>query len=195
MSGFSVAANFATTAADGKVYQVEHYNLDMILSVGYRVKSPEGVRFRQWATGVLRSFLMDGVAKNQRRLDQVGTVVNILARSSDEMVSGIADVLDRFSNGLDLLDSYDHQTLEKPKGEKSDWELTYGEARSFIEAMSFSETSDLFGIERDDSFKGIVAGIYQRFGGVEIYPSVQEKASNLLYLIVKVIPSLMATSA
>lgn len=184
LSGFSVVAKFATTATDGKVYQVEHYNLDMILSVGYRVKSSEGIRFRQWATGVLRSFLIEGVAKNQRRLDHVGTVVNILARSSDEMVSCIADVLDRFSNGLDLLDSYDHQTLVKPKGEKPEWELTYSEARNFIDTMSFNETSDLFGVERDESFKGIIAGIYQSFGGVDIYPSVQEKAANLLYLIV-----------
>lgn len=185
LSGFAVVAKFATTAADGKVYQVEHYNLDMILSVGYRVKSPEGIRFRQWATGVLKSFLMDGIAKNQRRLDQVGTVVNILARSSDEMVSGIADVLDRFSSGLELLDSYDHQTLAKPKGEKPEWELTYSEARTLINTMSFNEASDLFGVEKDDSFKGIVAGIYQSFGGVDIYQSVQEKAANLLYLTVK----------
>lgn len=101
------------------------------------------------------------------------------------MVTGIASVLDRFSNGLELLDGYDHQTLAKPKGEKPEWELTYNEARAFIDAMSFSETSNLFGVEKDESFKGIVAGIYQSFGGVDIYPSVQEKAANLLCLIVK----------
>jgi hypothetical protein len=113
LAEFSVVAKFATTAADGKAYQVEHYNLDMILSVGYRVKSPEGIRFRQWATGILRDFLINGVAVNQRRLAQVDKVISILARSSDDMVSGIANVLDRFSSGLELLDSYDHHTLTK----------------------------------------------------------------------------------
>lgn len=164
---------------------VKFYSLDVILSVGYRVNSARAIEFRKWSNEVLRKYIVEGAVVNERRIEQVGIVVNILARSSDEMVSGIADVLDRFSSGLDLLDSYDHQTLAKPKGEKSGWELTYSEARAFINTMSFNETSDLFGVERDESFKGIVAGIYQSFGGVDIYPSVQEKAANLLYLIVK----------
>lgn len=165
--------------------ELHYYNLDMILSVGYRVKSKAATQFRMWATDVLKQHLIAGYTQNQHRLNQVGAVVSILARSTDEMVTGIASVLDRFSNGLDLLDSYDHQTLVKPKGEKPEWELTYSEARTFIDTMSFGETSDLFGVERDESFKGIVAGIYQSFGDVDIYPSVQEKAANLLYLIVK----------
>lgn len=164
---------------------VKFYSLDIILSVGYRVNSARAIEFRKWANEVLRKYIVEGAVVNERRIDQIGVVVNILSRSSDEMISGIADVLDRFSSGLDLLDSYDHQTLAKPKGENPEWELTYNEARAFIDAMSFNETSDLFGVERDESFKGIVAGIYQSFGGVDIYPSIQEKAANLLYLIVK----------
>jgi len=181
----SVVALFATTAADEKIYQVAHYNLDVIISVGYRVKSIQGTRFRQWANTVLKNYLVDGAAINEKRLKQIGTVVNILSRSNEDMVSGIASVLQDFTNGLDLLDSYDHQTLKKPKGEVPERELTYDEARAFIDTMSFNETSDLFGHERDGSFKGVVAGLYQSFGGVELYPSVEEKAANLLYLVVK----------
>jgi prophage maintenance system killer protein len=162
-----------------------HYNLDMILSVGYRVKSKAATHFRRWANDVLKHYLVDGAVVNNRRLKQMDKIVNILSRSSDDMVSGIANVLQDFTTGLDLLDNYDHQTLTKPKGNTPGWELTYDEARSFIDTMKFSETSDLFGFERDESFKGIVAGLYQSFGEVDLYPSVQEKAANLLYLIVK----------
>lgn len=156
----AVVRKFRTTASDGKSYNTKHYNLDVIISVGYRVKSLRGTQFRIWATDVLKHHLLDGYTQNKHRLEQIGAVLNVLSRSSDEMVAGIANVLDRFSNGLDLLDSYDHQTLVKPKGEKPEWELTYSEARTFINTMSFSETSNLFGVERDESFKGVVAGIY-----------------------------------
>ncbi|MDR0514845.1 MAG: virulence RhuM family protein [Coriobacteriaceae bacterium] len=191
LADFVVVAKFATTTQHGampgktQTHQVEHYNLDMILSVGYRVKSSEGIRFRQWANTVLKQYLLEGAAINQHRLAQMEKAINILSRSTDDMVSGIANVLDRFSSGLDLLDSYDHQTLAKPAGSVSEWQLTYAEARAFVDSMKFNESSDLFGVERDESFKGIVAGIYQSFGGTELYPSVQEKAANLLYLIVK----------
>lgn len=184
----STVANFAIVQTEGSrevERKIEHFNLDVIISVGYRVKSLRGTQFRQWANSVLKQYMLDGVAVNQKRLDQMRMVVSILGRSPDEMMSGIADVLNRFSSGLDLLDSYDHQTLSKPKGEIPEWELTYNEARSFIDSMSFGDTSDLFGVERDDSFKGIIAGLYQSFGGVELYPSIQEKAANLLYLIIK----------
>jgi prophage maintenance system killer protein len=188
LSGFSTVAKFATVQIEGTRQierQVEHYNLDMVLSVGYRVKSPEGIRFRQWANTVLKQYILDGAAINQHRLEQVDKIINILSRSSDDMVSGIANVLDRFSGGLDLLDSYDHQTLAKPDGGSPEWQLTYEDARMFVDSMKFSEASALFGIESDESFKGIVAGIYQTFGGTELYPSIEEKAANLLYLVVK----------
>jgi prophage maintenance system killer protein len=181
----AVVAKNATTAADGKVYKVDFYNLDVIISVGYRVKSLRGTQFRQWANTVLKQYILEGAAINQHRLAQMEKAISILSRSTDDMVSGIANVLDSFSSGLDLLDSYDHQTLAKPVGSASEWQLTYAEARAFVDSMKFNESSDLFGVERDESFRGIVAGIYQSFGGTELYPSVQEKAANLLYLIVK----------
>lgn len=104
---------------------------------------------------------------------------------NEDMMKEITNVLERFAGGLDLLDSYDHQSLSKPKGEPSSWQLTYEEARIFVDSMRFGEVSSLFGVERDASFRSIVATIYQSFGGVELYPSVQEKAANLLYLTVK----------
>ncbi|MDR0906494.1 MAG: virulence RhuM family protein [Oscillospiraceae bacterium] len=181
-----VVANFATTAADGKTYRTEHYNLDMILSVGYRVKSANGIKFRRWANGVLQKYLIDGYVKNDARLKQLEKSIEILSRSADDMVSGIADVLlQSFSAGLDLLDRYDHQSLTKPKGERGAYVLTYGEAREFVDSMSFAADSDLFGNEKDESFKGTLGAIYQSFGGAEVYPSLEEKAANLLYMTVK----------
>jgi prophage maintenance system killer protein len=165
--------------------ELPHYNLDMIISVGYRVKSRTATRFRIWATNVLRQHIVQGYTANQKRLNQINTTLQILSRSADETIQGIATVINRYASGLSLLDKYDHHTLNKPKGAVPDWELTYDEARAFVDSMSFSESSSLFGVERDDSFKGVVAGIYQSFGGVELYASVQEKAANLLYLIVK----------
>lgn len=181
----SVVRKFRTTAADGKTYSTKHYNLDVIISVGYRVKSLRGTQFRIWATNVLKHHLVDGYTRNQHRLNQLDYAIKILSRSSNDMVSGITGVLECFSGGLDLLDNYDHQTLKKGTGRASKWVLTYKEARVFIDAMSYGENSDLFGVERDDSLKGIVAGLYQSFNEVDLYPSIQEKAANLLYLIVK----------
>ena len=186
LAGFSVVAKFATTAADGKVYQVEHYNLDVVLSVGYRVKSAEGVRFRRWANGVLRAYLVDGAAVNARRLEQIGQTVQILARSSDEVVAGVANLLSRFSSGLDLLDGYDHRSLTPPKQQTATvWQLAYDDARRLIDEMGYGETSSLFGAERDGAFHASLGAVFQTFGGADLYPSVQEKAANLLYLVVK----------
>jgi prophage maintenance system killer protein len=185
LSGFSVVAKFATTATDGKSYQVEHYALDTVLSVGYRVKSAEGIRFRQWANSVLKQHLLQGYTTNENRLKQLNRVVEIISRSVVPEISGLSDILRRFTHGLDLLDEYDHQTLSKPTGMPSDWCLTYEEARVFIDSMKFGNESGLFGFERDESFKGTLGAIYQTFGGSEVYPSVQEKAANLLYLTVK----------
>jgi prophage maintenance system killer protein len=165
---------------------MEHYNLDMILSVGYRVKSDEGIRFRIWANKVLKDYLVNGAAINQKRLTQLNKTLEIISRSATPEISGIADVLHNFANGLDLLDKYDHQCLEKPKIKgNTDWQLTYEEAIGFIQSMKFGSESSLFGHEKDESFKSSLGVIYQTFGGQELYPSVQEKAANLLYLVVK----------
>ncbi|MDR1214621.1 MAG: virulence protein RhuM/Fic/DOC family protein [Propionibacteriaceae bacterium] len=164
---------------------VQVADLDVIISVGYRVKSLRGVQFRRWATTVLRDHLTKGYTVNQRRLDQLHQALEIVARSHDPEIAGVANVLQLYADGLTLLDDYDHQRIAKPKGRTGDWELSYDEARAFVDSMRFSEDSDLFGVERDGSFSSSIATIYQGFGGQEFYPSVQEKAANLLYLVVK----------
>ena len=183
----SVVAKFATTAADGKVYQVEHYNLDVIISVGYRVKSRRGVEFRRWATGVLREYVMKGHAENRRRLEQLGQIVSVMDRVPELLgATDILAVVKAYTGALDLLDDYDHQRVGKPQGTaKATHVLEYDECRELIESMRFAGESDLFGVEKDGSFKSSIAAIYQGFGGQELYPSLEEKAANLLYFVTK----------
>jgi prophage maintenance system killer protein len=162
------------------------YSLDMILAVGFRANATKQVvSFRRWAYEVLKKHLIDGFTINQQRLEHLNKTIEILSRSGDELISGIAEVLDTFADGLDLLDDYDHQSLAKPKGKSNDWILKYEEARNFIDSMKFGKESDLFGNEKDKSFHGSLGAIYQTFEGTELYPSIQEKAANLLYMIVK----------
>ena len=185
LNGFSVVAEFATTASDGKTYQVEHYNLDMILSVGYRVKSKEGIYSRRWANSVLKQHLVDGYIINRKRLDALHAVVKVLSRSTEPEIAGTAEILERYLPSLVLLNDYDTGNVPIPKGDESQWVLTYEDAMLFIRSMPFYTQSDLFGRERNGSFQGIVAGLYQTFGGEELYRSTQEKAANLLYQVVK----------
>ncbi|MCL2467873.1 MAG: virulence RhuM family protein, partial [Micrococcales bacterium] len=143
LAGFSTVAKIATVQTEGSrtvQRDVEHYNLDVVLSVGYRVKSPEGVRFRRWANEVLRAYLVDGAAVNARRLEQIGQTVRILARSSDDVIAGVANLLSRFSGGLGLLDAYDHRSLARPSHQTaSTWQLTYDDARHLIDEMGYGE--------------------------------------------------------
>jgi prophage maintenance system killer protein len=186
LDGAAVVAKFATTAADGKTYQVEHYDLDVVLSVGYRVKSSEGIHFRRWATDVLKRYVLAGVARNDDRLEQIGSVVRILSRSSDDLVAGVADVLAGYLPGLQLLRDYDEGQLDAVPGSKAGWALTIEEARSVIAEVRAEFAEDaLFGQERGGGLEGVVASIYQGFAGQELYPTVQLKAANLLYLVVK----------
>ncbi len=182
----SVVANYATTATDGKTYQVDYYNLDVIISVGYRVKSQRGVEFRKWANSVLKDYIIRGYAVNIKRIEQIGEVIRIMKRAENQLdVKQVLSVIEKFNTALDLLDAYDHQTLDKPKGNKAVYVLDYDECRKVINEMKFASDSALFGNEKDDSFKGSIANIYQEFGGVEIYPSLEEKAANLLYFVTK----------
>ena len=183
----SVVAKFATTATDGKVYQVEHYNLDVIISVGYRVKSRRGVEFRRWATSVLHEYIMRGHAENRRRLEQLGQIVDVMDRVPESLgASDILSVVKAYTGALDLLDDYDHQRVAKPQGSANAVHvLEYEECRELIESMRFSGESSLFGVEKDGSFKSSIAAIYQSFAGQEIYPSLEEKAANLLYFVTK----------
>ena len=166
---------------------VSYYNLDVIISVGYRVKSRRGVEFRRWATGVLREYVMKGHAENRRRLEQLGQIVNVMDRVPESLgASDILAVVKAYTGALDLLDDYDHQRVGKPQGSaKATHVLKYDECRELIESMRFAGESDLFGVEKDGSFKSSIAAIYQGFGGQELYPSLEEKAANLLYFVTK----------
>ncbi len=187
----SVVAKFATTASDGKTYKVDYYNLDMIISVGYRVKSARGVEFRRWANKILKDYIIQGYAVNERRLAALNRVVeiqsNIIAGVLDLDAEKVLDVVKRYSIALEMLDDYDHQTITKPKISSDEvYKLTYEECRNLISKMSYSETSDIFGKEKGKGLlKGIIDSIYQSAFGEEVYPSIEEKAANLLYFIIK----------
>lgn len=165
---------------------VAFYSLDVIISVGYRVKSKRGVEFRRWANSVLKQYILKGYAVNDNRIKQLGEVIRIMKRTEDELDSKqVLSVIEKYSNALDLLDSYDHQNMTRPKGNRATYVLSYEECMEVIQSMRFGDESDLFGREKDDSFKGSIGNIYQSFGGVDIYESLEEKAANLLYFVTK----------
>ncbi len=193
----SVSANYAHTATDGKTYNVEYYNLDVIISVGYRVKSKRGTEFRIWANSILKDYLIKGYALDERRFERekllelikfIGIAEKALhnqAKDLDE-AKGIFKVLSDYSYALRILDEYDHQNLEIGTTTKREaYILSYEEAMTLINSMKDEFSSALFGNEKDESFKGSLGAIYQTAFGEEVYPSTEEKASNLLYFIVK----------
>ena len=182
----AIVAKFATTAADGKTYMTEHYNLDVIVSVGYRVKSKRGVEFRRWANSVLKEYIIKGYAVNHNRMNQLNEVIRVMKRVENSLdTRQVLTVVERYSQALDLLDAYDHQNMKRPKGNEATYVLTYEECRKVIDDMKFGDTSSLFGNEKDDSFKGSIGAIYQSFGGKDLYPTLEEKAANLLYFVTK----------
>lgn len=165
---------------------VDFYNLDVIISVGYRVHSQRGVEFRRWATKVLKEYMLRGYAVNRERLRQLGQTVEVMKRVANCLdAEQILDVVKTYSAALDLLDGYDHQTIDKPKAKGRSIEITYEECREFIDGMKFAADSPLFGNEKDGSFRSALGAVYQSFGGKDLYPSSQEKAANLLYLVTK----------
>lgn len=165
---------------------VAFYSLDVIISVGYRVKSKRGVEFRRWANSVLKQYILKGYAVNDNRIKQLGEVIRIMKRTEDELDSKqVLSVIEKYSNALDLLDSYDHQNMARPQGNRATYVLSYEECMEVIQSMRFGDESDLFGREKDDSFKGSIGNIYQSFGGKDIYESLEEKAANLLYFVTK----------
>lgn len=182
----SVVKEYLTTALDGKKYKTKFYNLDVIISVGYRVKSQRGVEFRKWANSVLKQYIMKGYAVNTNRINQLGEVIRIMKRTENSLDSKqVLSVIEKYNTALQLLDSYDHQTMKRPKGNEATYVLTYEECRKVIDSMCFGNESELFGKEKDDSFKGSIGNIYQSFAGQEIYESLEEKAANLLYFVTK----------
>ena len=185
----STCAKFAQVQVEGKrevKRSTNRYNLDVIISVGYRVKSQRGVEFRRWATDVLRRFVIEGRVENARRLQQLAQTISLLERVSDDLdKEQVMEVVKSYALALDLLDDYDHQRITKPSGSDAVYVLDYEECRDLIATLKFNDESSIFGIEKDDSFKSSIAAIYQSFCGEEIYPSIEEKAANLLYFIVK----------
>ena len=167
-----------------------YYNLDVILSVGYRVNSRRGVIFRKWVSKILKEYLIKGIAINQKRIAALNKTIDIQTRmlsyALDIDKEELFKVIDGYTKALDLLDDYDHQTLAKPKGTINDYVLTYDEAREIINSMKFNERSDIFGVEKEQGkLNGIISQVYQNVFGQELYPSVEEKAAYLLYFLVK----------
>lgn len=162
------------------------YSLDVIISVGYRVKSQRGVEFRRWATNVLHKLIIQGHVENERRLEQLGTVAQIIERLPEDLGSReILDIVESYINVFKLLDEYDRESIGRPKGQTGIYTFEYELCMRLIAQMRSRFTSDLFGVEKDESFRSSISVINQSFGGQDLYLSVQEKAANLLYLIIK----------
>ncbi len=196
----SVVANFATTAKDGKTYKVDFFNLDVIISVGYRIKSKRGTQFRIWANQLLKDYLIKGYALNQEKLKKQSEQLNELQQTikilgnaleykelSNDESRGLIKIISDYSYALEILDQYDYRSLKIENIScKEIYHLNYEEAINKISlAKQIYGNSDLFGHEKDNSFRSSVSTIYQTFGGVDLYPSIEEKAANLLYFIIK----------
>ena len=193
----SVVANFATTANDGKTYNVENYNLDVIISVGYRVKSKRGTQFRQWATQRLKDYLVKGYSINQKRLEQLEQVVKIVQQSGNNEnlqlseAKGLLEIISNYTQSFILLNQFDSSTLkEEQLNETITYEIKYQESKAAIEELkrqliAKKEATKLFGNEKDESFGGILGNIVQTFEGQYLYPTIEEQAAHLLYFIIK----------
>lgn len=187
----STCAENALVQTEGKrkvKRTIKIYNLDMILAVGYRVKSPNGIIFRKWATSILKDYMIRGYAINQKRLDALHKTVEIqtriLASTLELDEKEVLNVIETYANALSLLDDYDHGLLSKPEGTDFIYRLSYQECRELIDKMKFD--SDVFGVEKEEGkLNGILAAVYQNVFGQELYPSIEEKAANLLYFLIK----------
>ncbi len=169
-----------------------YYNLDMIISVGYRVKSQNGILFRKWATKILKDYMLKGYAINQKRLEYLEKTIKLIdiANRIDERLEGndakeILKVIGEYSKALNLLDDYDHRTIKKIEGNIDERKIKYNNCIEIINKLRFKEESSLFAVERDKGLESIIGNIYQSFAGQDIYKSIEEKAANFLYLIVK----------
>lgn len=191
-----VVAKFATTSLHGAIegktqtHMVEYYNLDMIISVGYRVKSKNGIIFRKWATSILKDYMMKGYAINEKRIEVLNKTVSIQSRMLASTLGieekEVLNAIEAYSNALSLLDDYDHGTIPKPDGIASIYRLSYEECRELIDSMKYVNFSNVFGVEKEEGkLNGILAAIYQNVFGTELYPSIEEKAANLLYFLIK----------
>ena len=191
----STVAKFATVQNEGGrkvIRDIEYYNLDMIISIGYRVKSQNGIIFRKWANKILKDYMIKGYAINQKRLEcleKTVKLIDIANRANENLESAdakeILKVIGNYSKALDLLDDYDHRTLLKPKGSNSKKQIKYEDCLEIIKKLRFNEESDIFAIERNKGLESIIGSIYQTFDGNDVYKSIEEKAANFLYMVVK----------
>ena len=193
-----VCAKFAHTTQHGaltnkfQTRELDYYNLDMIISVGYRVKSQNGIIFRKWATKILKEYMIKGYSVNQKRLEYLEKTVKLIdiAGRIDTELKGneaqeIIKVINNYSNALNLLDDYDHKRITKPKGTKDNKQINYEDCLNIIAKLKFSNNSKLFALERNQGLKEIIGTIYQSFDVKDLYPTTEEKAANFLYLIIK----------
>ena len=191
----STCQDFRQVRKEGKrdvVRSIPFYNLDMIISVGYRVNSKRGIIFRKWANKVLKDYLLKGYAVNQKRLEYLEKtikLIDIAGRMDTELKTAeakeIIKVINNYSNALNLLDDYDHKRIIKPSGTKDNKKITYEDCMNVIGKLKFNSDSNLFALERDEGLKEVIGTIYQSFDGKDLYPTIEEKAANFLYLITK----------
>ena len=195
LKGIPTVAKFATLQKEGErevTRNIEFYNLDMILSIGYRVKSKNGVIFRQWANKILKDYMLKGYAVKQRRLEYLEKTIKLIditnridERLENNDAKEILKVIGSYSKALNLLDDYDHRTLKKVKGNIDERKIKYDDCINIINKLKFNQESSLFAVERDKGLEAIIGNIYQTFGGKDVYKSIEEKGANFLYLVVK----------
>ena len=191
----STCQDFRQVRKEGKrevARNIPFYNLDMIISVGYRVNSKRGIIFRKWANKVLKDYLLKGYAVNQKRLEYLEKTIKLIdiAGRIDTELKGteareIIKVINNYSNALNLLDEYDHKRITKPIGTKNNNKITYEDCIDIIEKLKETSNSNLFAIEKNQGLKSIISDIYQSFDKKDLYPTIEEKAANFLYLITK----------
>lgn len=191
----STCQNFRQVQKEGKrniARNIPFYNLDMIISVGYRVKSKNGIVFRKWANKIIKDYLIKGYAVNNKRLEYLEKTIKLLdiaGRINSELsaneAQSIIKVINKYSNALNLLDKYDYKKVSKPNGTKDNKKITYEECINIINTLRFNNYSDLFALERNNGLKGIIDDIYSTFDGSDLYSTVEEKAANMLYLVTK----------
>tara|TARA_B110000259_G_C14016959_1_gene401661 strand:- start:155 stop:1108 length:954 start_codon:yes stop_codon:yes gene_type:complete len=190
----SVCKDFLLTAKDGKSYKTKYYNLDIIISVGYRVKSKQGTEFRKWATSLLKNHLKKGYTINEKRLEQLQQTIELISNkqiANIDEAKGLLEIIKNYNKSFSILSKFDSNDLSRENLNKNiSYEINYDEANSSIsnlkkELIIKKEASELFGNQKDNAFKGILGNILQTFDGEYLYPSIEEQASNLLYLIIK----------
>lgn len=193
-----VVAKFENTTQHGAIegktqtHYIEYYNLDVIISVGYRVKSKNGVIFRKWANKIIKDYMIKGYAINQKRLEYLEKTIKLIdiAGRIDTELKGneaqeIIKVINNYSNALNLLDDYDHKRITKPNGTINNNKINYEDCMNIVNKLKFNNDSDLFALERDEGLKAIIGNIYSSFDGKDLYSTTEEKAANFLYLITK----------